>query len=626
MSLWSVGWLVVCSGVILLLVALWNFVPALQHALRAPTVQGVDERLTNISPGEARWLNETRGGRWGRYGWYLSPRETGSLRIHLPGQRSGSLKLRLWIDRAGPLSVSLVDGENTHQLSADTLDGEVLTFAIDGSPELIVNATNDTPEEHLILDRFAAWSSDSEDHLPPLYPLMGALGVCLAGWGGLAHRHKSAHAWSLWVGCALILLAASVGWGQRWALLEVARGLPADPDLIQYRDYARSLDWFTTEHGFYSGTFAEREPMHVAAIQLWSRVWGDTIPAIRWYSVVQSNVLVIVTGVFVWMVSGEWVLGAAAAWIMALSPAWSEESIRGLRTESETVLFLVAISLWLLGKGWVGAITLGTATGLLSLLRAPMLGVVLPLVWIGWTAHVLFQWRSRSLVHPMHWEWKQLSVASCLAVLIFSPHVYGLYRVHGDASWPSYGYARWNANFEFPERIGTDGFPSAGEFAKDPYAGPKLTYRDYLFGLHSIASLVKGQLKGWLESTAYMSASVVPHVNQEIVLLQASGLRAVARHADIGTLLPIGVVIGLTMIGWVDLWRYSQYWWVSFLTLWGTWYVSYLYSVRLVEPFRHTAHVHPLLVLCLVWGGAHAFERLMALKGRFLWWRAHQLE
>lgn len=83
-------------GVILFLFALFQFVPALQAALREPVIPGLDERLSNVRPDKAPWLKEVQGGRWGRYGWYLSPHEQGSLHIRLPAQQSGTLRLRLW--------------------------------------------------------------------------------------------------------------------------------------------------------------------------------------------------------------------------------------------------------------------------------------------------------------------------------------------------------------------------------------------------------------------------------------------------------------------------------------------------------------------------------------------------
>jgi hypothetical protein len=125
--------------------------------------------------------------------------------------------------------------------------------------------------------------------------------------------------------------------------------------------------------------------------------------------------------------------------------------------------------------------------------------------------------------------------------------------------------------------------------------------------------LIKGQIKGWLESTAYMSTSLAPQVKELIFLYHASGAKAVMRHVTLAAIVVFMISLGLTVIGWFDLWRYPQYCWVPFLSLWGTWYAAYLYSVRLVEPFRHTGHVYPLLLFCLLWGGFQVYQWLRVL-------------
>lgn len=203
---------------------------------------------------------------------------------------------------------------------------------------------------------------------------------------------------------------------------------------------------------------------------------------------------------------------------------------------------------------------------------------------------------------PAQWRWPQLGLASALAVMLFLPHLYGLYKVHGDPSWPSYPYARWLANFEFPERLGTPGFPSVEEFARNPYAGPRITYSEYLTQLHTVPALIRGQVKGWVESTVYMSGSITPNLKDLLFLFQASGPSGVSRQLTWWIFIVFGVSIVLTVWGWCVLWWESSYWWVPFLSLWGTWYSAFLYSTRLIEPFRHTSHVYPLLLFCMLWG------------------------
>lgn len=599
-SLW-LGWVLVCCGI---LGAVWSIVhgaPQLRQALREPVILGLDEHLTNIEPKQISWLRESAGGRWGRYGWYLAPHEQGSLRIQLPFSKVGILKLRFWAYSAGSLIVRVEEGTRVHQISTEELDSRQIRIPIQGPTELTLSASNQISEEQLILDRFSATWSEEDDRLPSYMPLALGIAVMLAGVLVLRPRGVTV-GWREWVAVAAILGATLVGAEERWQFLDMARGHPVDSDVVSYMAYARSFDWFTTGHGFYSGSFGEREPLHVAGLNVWFQLWGDTFPAARLYTVTQSVLFIAACGVFVWQVSGKWFLGAAASWVLALNQVVVEESVRGLRTESMTLLLLVAISLWLRARGWRGAVLLGTAIGSMALLQSPAITIVSGLLGVGWAVNV---WRERygyEVLPPSQWKLAHVVFVGVVAVALYIPHTYGLYTVYGDPAKPSNGYARWNANFEFPERIGTQGFPTAAEFAANPYAGPRLTYGEYLFGLHSIPALLKGQIVGWIESTSYMSTSVTPHVKEYIFLFHASGMSAVLRHITGVVIVVFALSLSLTVIGWLDLWRWPQLWWVPFLSLWGTWYAAFLYSVRLVEPFRHTGHVYPVLILCLLWG------------------------
>jgi hypothetical protein len=612
-SRWIVatGWLLVCGAIVLSGYALLPFMSDTRRVLSETQSHGYDERLSDVRSEQATWLLDQKGGRWGRYGWYLAAGEEGSVRAALPGVQPGILKLRLWAFSPTHLSVSVRDGERSQETVLPDVDGRVLQLMVDGPTELTIAASNRLSQEQLVLDRFASAWFPTGSQLPSPWLLVVAMALGCVGSGLWVHRRYGCFTnWSIWFGCVGILIAMCVGFACRWALFDIARGLPAEPDVLGYMSYARSLEWFTSDFGFYSGHFQEREPVHVAALNLWFRIWGDTFPAIMWYTVCLSTLLIGASGAFFWGLTGRWQFGLFAAWIVALCPAWIDEAVRGLRLESMSLMLLAVLSTWVWGWGWRGAVLLGVLTGVMALVQSPALGVVLPLIWLGWLLNV---WREKygfPPLRPNQWRWSHLGIASLVAVLMFSPHLYGLYKVHGDPSWPSDGYARWNANVEFQERLGTVGFPSLEEFEKNPYAGPRITYGEYLFGMHSIPKLLHGHIKGWVESSVYMSVSHTPHLKGLVFLHQASGFPAALRHVSVITSAVFVVSLFFTAWGWTDLWRRPQYWWVPFLSLWGTWYAAYLYSVRAIEPFRHTAHVYPLLLFCLLWGGFQAYQRL----------------
>ena len=77
------------------------------NVLLSKGISGIDDRLTNVQPDVVSWLREQRGGRWGRYCWYLKAGESGELRIKLPPNESGIRKLRLWAYSPGTLSAEI---------------------------------------------------------------------------------------------------------------------------------------------------------------------------------------------------------------------------------------------------------------------------------------------------------------------------------------------------------------------------------------------------------------------------------------------------------------------------------------------------------------------------------------
>lgn len=605
MSGWMnlVGWILLICGLVVIFISIPSVVVDLRKMLREPESLGFDEHLTDVNPKKAHWLTRWSGGRWGRYGWFLSKGESGEVHIKLPGSAPGTLKLRLWMFDPGQLSVSLVDESGERHIPTYLLNGRILSYRVSGSSSLRIIAVNQLEWEQLVLDRIAAVGCDEAEQLPTFWPIIVGMGVGLAGWGVILCQKATGDTWNRWLGCTLVLIAAAWGFHLRWELFEMARFLPTDSDVVAtYMPMARSFRWFSSETGFYSGAFGQREPLYLAILNTWFRLWGDSFPAIKWYSVCASMGLVVAMGLFIWKLSGLWWHGAIAAWVAAVNPALIDESVRGMRVETMSLLFLATVCAWVWGRGWHGAVVLGTNIGLISVLRTAAFSIFLPLVWLGWVCNWWCTKKRGVQLRPAQWTWMQLILVSFVALAIYGPYLYSIYRSYGDVSWPVNFQARWNANVEFPQRLGTPGFPSRAEFENNPYSGPPITYGQYLFGLHSLPELAFGQLKGWVEATVYMGASATPGLKELIFLLHASGLRAVLHYVSALTVLTFVVFVCLLVIGWATLWKETQLWWVPFLSLWGTWYAAYMYHARLIEPFRQTGHVYPLLMACQVWG------------------------
>jgi hypothetical protein len=213
------------------------------------------------------------------------------------------------------------------------------------------------------------------------------------------------------------------------------------------------------------------------------------------------------------------------------------------------------------------------------------------------------------LIIPKGYTLPKVVLAMSLSLALFIPHLYGLQKRHGDWRWPSYGYARWNANVEFPERLGTPGFPTQEEFNKSPYAGPRISYGEYLFGLHTPFQLVKYQILGWIELTAYQVLSFSPQSLKRLMFAVSIGSFS-GILMSIGPAPALGFLLGIvSLVAWFRLLLDKRLWWMPLMLLWGTYYVAFLYHVRLVEPLRHTMHTYPLLVLIMTWGAQWLWHR-----------------
>lgn len=247
---------------------------------------------------------------------------------------------------------------------------------------------------------------------------------------------------------------------------------------------------------------------------------------------------------------------------MAVNEPLQQEAARGLRLELEMVLL---VCYWILAFCWAPqrrlskAALLGGWGGVLSLLRM----TYLPVVMVS-SAAALWGAR-RSLRDGMG----LVALASLLTVAAVVPHRASLYRHTGDPFYDTALYARWNANMEF---AGRPGFPTLEELQHNGYVGPKITYFEYLFGLHTVREVLVGTLRGFVKLFLNMNIFTADNHAANISLQVAAG---------IGFLL--------------SLWN-RRFWWLapSFLLL--VFPAAFLYDRRLVERYRHTFAAFPLVV------------------------------
>lgn len=231
----------------------------------------------------------------------------------------------------------------------------------------------------------------------------------------------------------------------------------------------------------------------------------------------------------------------------------------------------------------------------------PALGIALGL-WAGiWLLNLVILKFKVRIWTPCGYSLRKVVIASIVASTLIIPHLYGFQRQHGDWRWPSYGYARWNANIEFPERLGTAGFPTKKEFQQSPYAGPRISYAQYLFGLHTPVEVVTFQLLGWFKLLFFQALSSSDYYKAIIQHLINFQLLKVLRFVSFTTILAaaIGVMFAFS---WFRMLIDQQMWWAPLMVLWATLYAAFLYHLKLVEPLRHTVHIYPLFIMITLMG------------------------
>ncbi len=445
-----------------------------------------------------------------------------------------------------------------------------------GAFDLVFDATNDTPSAFLLFDHMELRMFEGRPPVPPSPPgmLLGFL-LCSSAIALLTPGWKRA---------LPFVLILSVGFYIRYANFEWVIYTPLEPDAIGYRSFADRMT-LLGENGFYSGSFSEREPFFVLVAKIFFQIFGSSDTHLRLLSLLLSLGVIY----FVYKLAGDlfgpgWGLVACSA--IALNLPLVRESGRGLRLELEMVLLLLFCLVAFVKKELAPLLRfflMGLLGGFIVLTRSAHLpGLALLMLYAAWR-------RRRGV--------KQFALMGSLAilfmVLLFTPHKYGIYKWHGDPFWDTHMYARWFANWEF---VGKPGFPSVADLLRNGYVGPKLTYGQYLFQLHTPVDVFISTLRGFVKIGAQMNMVGFT------TLVPALGSFRFLRLTDyfVIALGVIGLLIALCSAGlqWLPL---------AFLSV--TFPVSFLLDKGLLDPYRSTMHAFPFFLLC----------GLLAVRQTFAW-------
>jgi len=590
------------------------------------STRGIDERFSSVSSSELPFI-EGYSGEWGRHGLTLKPGAEGYVRMRLGNLPGTEVLVRMWAYDYGACRVRWWNaGEDPASARVLSQSGSIVGrgFRLHGRSDvsaiiLEVSGKNCTSRRQILFDRISVSSSVYR-------PINGWItgcwiwgAVCVVFWWAGAKKQWWAPPGGivLWTaGLAVVLIGVTL----RLNLLSFLNGVPLDPDVRAYQNYAAHLQWLSADNGFYSASFGEREPLWIAVLQLWQLWVGNGDLAVRLLTILLSSAVIALTGVFLWhwLRDAFWVV--AGMLMASLNPSLIQESCRALRSEMMTIGFIafLMVSLPIENRRFHPLIA-GTMVGLWALLRGAALGIAFGLWAVLWLMTVISRRYNVRPWIPKGYNLLNVLLAVFISLSLFVPHLYGFHERYGDWRWPSYGYARWNANMEFQDRLGTPGFPTREEFEKTPYAGPRISYSQYMFGMHTPSQIVRYQLMGWIELLGYQSLSLSPHSRP--LALQLSPGNIVGSACLLGPSLVFAICLGcIAFAACLKLLWDKKLWWAPVMLLWGTSYAAFLYHARLVEPIRHTVHVYPLLVLVTIWGMRWRYnsERLSRVRN-YVW-------
>jgi hypothetical protein len=224
--------------------------------------------------------------------------------------------------------------------------------------------------------------------------------------------------------------------------------------------------------------------------------------------------------------------GATAGLIVATNPPLVENAVAGLREELVGALGLVLVGALFVGArrgaapGWGRIALVGAAGAGIILVRADMIilsGAAITLAALA-----------------LRWPWRRWLAAAAVVGALAGPMYLGYTFTHHDPFYPGTYGATVNRNLEFPERMGTPGFPTAEQYAANWAAGPPISPLKYFFGYHTLRQFVVYSLRG------------VQHIFRDILFagwqkpllwlfLAGLGLLAVTRR----WLVPAAVVVAL---------------------------------------------------------------------------------
>lgn len=610
----AVAWLVVASGLLLASLPLADFLSSPGRTWQERT----DEDFHSGQVTVAGALSVSGAFRASQDGWYLPVGTSGEIHYRIDKALGSHITAQLWLYMPAPSvtgELRIRTGARSRALTDPYFVGEVIELGEaddETSVELALSATNTGSTQALVLDQLF-WGPTTGAAPPrPTAASFLAFGG-LVGLMSLSLIEAGRWRWPISVAIGLLMaLAAS----DRFEALYAHSADGLDPDAVTYRILVDRFRWWPPwESGLFSANFGVREPFFLMVAHAYFDVLGSSDFHLR----VVSSTLSVLSVPLTFIAARRrlsWPAAFVVAGLVAFNRPLVDESFRGLRTELELCLVLV---LYVLLDRRPSARPRWEAilTGLVGLALVLTRTFYLPMILVAVGISFLARYR------PPRRALLPLSMAAALVVGAVVGHRLAMYERQGDAFFDTASYARWNANVEQFERGGhlshPELFPTEIEYIEQgPYFGPRITYAQYLFELHTVPQVVAGTAAGFGDVFANTGGTYLPGIGRILGLLSPSSTDVAKDLTELvdQAVKWIGVVglVGL-LVSAVGR-RRPEDLLLPAMVATGLVTTTFVYHLQLIERYRNTMQFYPLLVI----GGAWLFQELLrlTLRGRAL--------
>jgi len=304
---------------------------------------------------------------------------------------------------------------------------------------------------------------------------------------------------------------------------------------------------------FYAGGNNGREPLWPAVLRLVYNVLGNSAFHSRLTSLGFGVAIAMLTCWLGWRLLHP-LIGTAGGVLLALSRPHIVNSVAGLREELLTALFLALVAALFVGgqrgrlPAWWRLVVAGAAAAGVILVRADM--VVLAGIVVT------------SAALALRWPWRAWLGTVLVMGLLAGPMYIGYWFTHGDPFYPGTYGATVNRNLEFPERMGTPGFPTPEEYAANWAAGPKISPMTYFFGYHTPRQFLAYMVRGFwriFRDVLFEQQPVLLWLFVAGFVLLLAARRWVVPFAILSGLLPFYAFLAGVPNPWVFAGRYAHH-------------------------------------------------------------------